>query len=150
MLFRSEYWGRISFLKAGVVFSQLITTVSPRYADEIQTPEYGFGFDGILGARSHDLVGILNGIDYDRWDPSRDPHLPVPFDASNLAGKAAAKRQLLERMGLPATPEALERPVVGLISRLVDQKGFDLLADLSDELPRLDASFVMLDRKSTL
>jgi starch synthase len=139
-----EYWDRISFLKAGLVFSQLITTVSPRYAEEIQTREYGFGFDGILRERSAQLVGILNGIDYDRWNPARDPHLPEPFDASNLAGKAAAKRRLLERTGLPVTPESLRRPLVGLISRLVDQKGFDLLADLSDELPRLDATFVML------
>ncbi len=139
-----EFWGRVSFLKGGIVFSRLITTVSPRYAREIQTPEYGFGFDGILRERAADLVGILNGIDYDQWDPARDPHLPVPFDASNLAGKAAAKRRLLERAGLPVTAVTLDRPVVGLISRLVDQKGFDLLEELSDELPRLDASFVLL------
>ncbi|HXH25816.1 MAG TPA: glycogen/starch synthase, partial [Vicinamibacterales bacterium] len=106
-----EYWGQISFLKAGIVFSRIVTTVSPRYAQEIQTPEYGFGFDGILRARAADLVGILNGIDYDEWDPQRDPHLPQPYSASNLAGKAAAKRQLLERYGLPAGPEALERPL---------------------------------------
>jgi len=139
-----EFWGRISFLKGGVVFSRLITTVSPRYAQEIQTPEYGFGFDGILRERAADLVGILNGIDYDQWDPARDPHLPVAFDASNLAGKAAAKKLLLERAGLPVTAVTLDRPIVGLISRLVDQKGFDLLEELSDELPRLDASFVLL------
>src|SRR5436190_13677774 len=95
-----EFWGRISFLKGGIVFSDLSTTVSPRYAQEIQTPEYGFGFDGILRERDADLVGILNGIDYDHWDPARDPHLPVPFEASNLAGKAAAKKQLLARAGL--------------------------------------------------
>ena len=139
-----EFWGRISLLKGGIVFSRLITTVSPRYAKEIQTPEYGFGFDGILRERAADLVGILNGIDYDQWDPARDPHLPVPFDASNLAGKAAAKKYLLERAGLPVTAVTIDRPVVGLISRLVDQKGFDLLEELSDELPRLDASFVLL------
>ena len=139
-----EYWGRISYLKGGIMFSRMITTVSPRYAREIQTPEFGFGFDGILRERAADLVGILNGIDYDQWDPARDPHLPVPFDASNLAGKAAAKKLLLERAGLPVTAVTLDRPVVGLISRLVDQKGFDLLEELSDELPRLDASFVLL------
>ena len=139
-----EFWGRISFLKGGIVFSRLVTTVSPRYATEIQTPEYGFGFDGILRERAADLVGILNGIDYDQWDPARDAHLPVPFDASNLAGKAAAKKRLLERAGLPVTAVTLDRPLVGLVSRLVDQKGFDLLEELSDELPRLDASFVLL------
>ena len=139
-----EYWGRISFLKGGIVFSRLVTTVSPQYAREIQTPAYGFGFDGILRSRSADLVGIRNGIDYDQWDPARDPHLPEPFDASRLDGKVAAKRMVLEMFGLPADEKALRRPLVGMISRLVDQKGFDLLAELSDELPRLDASFVLL------
>ena len=139
-----EFWNRISFLKGGIVFSQVITTVSPRYAQEIQAPEYGFGFDGILRAKASDLVGILNGIDYDQWDPARDPHLPEPYSASKLEGRAAAKHKLIERMGLPMTPETFDRPLIGLISRLVDQKGFDLLAALSDELPRLDASIVLL------
>lgn len=139
-----EYWGRISLLKAGVVFSRLITTVSPRYAEEIQTPEFGFGFDGILRERSQDLVGILNGIDYDHWNPARDPHLPEPYSASNLAGKQAAKRALLEAFQVPVTAAALAQPVVGLASRMVDQKGFDLLAGLADELPRLGAIFVLL------
>ncbi|MBI3048760.1 MAG: glycogen synthase GlgA [Acidobacteria bacterium] len=139
-----EYWGRISFLKAGIVFSSRITTVSPQYAREIQTPEFGFGFDGILRSRSADLIGILNGIDYDEWDPARDPCLPVPYGASRLDGKDAAKRLVLELVGLPADDEDRRRPLVGMISRLVDQKGFDLLAELGDELPRLDASFVLL------
>jgi starch synthase len=137
-----EYYGRISYLKGGLMFSDRLTTVSPQYAKEIQTPEFGFGFDGILRYRSGDLVGILNGIDYDRWDPQRDPHLPAPYSASNLDGKDAAKIALLERVGLP--PDAIERPLVGLISRLVDQKGFDLLEALAHELPRLNASFVLL------
>jgi starch synthase len=140
----AEYWGRISFLKAGIVFSRLITTVSPRYATEIQTPELGFGFDGILRHRAADLVGILNGIDYDQWDPANDPHLPVPFSASKLEGKEAAKRRVLEIYGLPATAEVTRRPLIGLISRLVDQKGFDLLATIADDLPRLPATFVLL------
>jgi starch synthase len=139
-----EFYGRISFLKGGLMFSDLLTTVSPRYAEEIQTPQYGFGFDGILRYRAADLVGILNGIDYDQWDPARDPHLPEPYDAENLAGKAAAKRALLERVGLPVDDESTARPLVGLISRLVDQKGFDLLEGLAHELPRLGASFVLL------
>jgi starch synthase len=139
-----EYWGRISLLKAGVVFSRLMTTVSPQYAKEIQTPDFGFGFDGILRQRSADLSGILNGIDYDQWDPARDANLPVPFGASNLEGKAAAKRRVLEAYGLPQTDQVLARPLVGMISRMVDQKGFDLLADLSDELPRMGATFVLI------
>jgi starch synthase len=121
-----------------------VTTVSPRYAAEIQTPEFGFGFDGLLRQRAADLVGILNGIDYDEWDPARDPALPEPFTASTLAGKAAAKRRVLETFGLPTTDEALRRPLVAMVSRLVDQKGYDLVAGIADELPRLDATFVLL------
>jgi len=139
-----EYWGRMSFLKAGIVFSEVVTTVSPRYAAEIQTPALGFGFDGILRERSADLVGILNGIDYDEWDPERDLNLPVPFGASKMAGKATAKRRVLEAFGLPRTLEARRRPLVGMISRMVDQKGFDLLGELADVLPTLPASFVLL------
>ena len=139
-----EFWGRISYLKAGLLFSRILTTVSPRYAREIQTPEYGCGFDGILRYRAADLVGILNGIDYNRWNPRHDPHLPAPYDASKLEGKALAKRALLAEFGFGDDPALLKRPIVGMISRLVDQKGFDLVADLADELPRLDATFVML------
>ena len=139
-----EYWGRISYLKAGLMFSRLITTVSPRYAQEIQTPELGFGFDGILRYRSADVVGILNGIDYDEWDPARDPHIPEPYDAHNLSTKRTAKRALLERFSIVADDAAMARPLIGLVSRLVDQKGFDLLASIADELVRLDAAFVLL------
>jgi starch synthase len=139
-----EYWGRISFLKAGVNFARTITTVSPRYAAEIQTPDYGFGFDGIVSNRRDDLVGILNGIDYDRWDPARDPHLPRPFDAGTLAAKAESKRAVLEAHGLPVTAESMARPLVAMISRMVDQKGLDLIAVVADELPRLDATFVVM------
>ena len=139
-----EFWNRISLLKGGIVFSRRITTVSPRYAQEIQTPDYGCGLDGVLRGRVGDLVGIRNGIDYDQWDPARDPYLPEPFDASRLAGKAAAKRMVLDTFGLPADGKSRRRPLVGMISRMVDQKGFDLLAELGDELPRLDASFVLL------
>jgi starch synthase len=139
-----EFWGRISFLKGGIVFSRLITTVSPQYAQEIQTPAFGFGFDGILRQRSSDLIGILNGIDYDQWDPCRDPYLPVPYDATHLDGKYAAKRLVLETFGLPTDDEVLQRPLVAMISRLVDQKGFDLVAEIAEKLPSLGASFVLL------
>ena len=139
-----EYWGRISFLKGGVVFSRLLTTVSPRYAQEIQTAPFGFGFDGILRGRAADLIGILNGIDYDQWDPCRDRYLPVPYDAAHLEGKDAAKRLVLESFGLPAGAEGLRRPLVAMISRLVDQKGFDLVAQIAGELPLLGVAFVLL------
>ena len=139
-----EFWGRISYLKGGIVYSRMITTVSPRYAQEIQTAEFGCGFDGILRQRAADLVGILNGIDYDQWDPARDPHLPAPYTASKLSGKQEAKRAVLAEYGFPATAETLARPLVAMISRLVDQKGFDLVAELADELPRLDATVILL------
>jgi starch synthase len=139
-----EFWGRVSFLKAGLRFSRVITTVSPRYAAEIQTPEYGCGFDGLLRERAADVVGILNGIDDERWDPSRDPYLPHAFSAAALEGKAVAKRHLLERYGMAVTDESLRRPLIGVVSRLVAQKGFDLVAGLAEELPRLPASFVVL------
>jgi starch synthase len=141
---RLEFWGRISFLKGGITDADFVTTVSPRYAEEIQTPDAGFGFDGIIRARRDRLVGILNGIDTREWDPSRDPLLPVPFNAEDLFGKSAAKLEVLNRYGLPADAAALRRPLVGMVSRMVDQKGLDLIAALSSELPRLDATFAIL------
>jgi len=139
-----EFWGKLSFLKAGINFSEIITTVSPRYAQEIQTPEFGFGFDGILGRRRKQVCGILNGIDVAVWDPERDPYLPKPYGPETLSEKVASKRALLETLGLPLTETVLARPVVGLVSRMVDQKGFDLLAALGDRLLGLDATFVLL------
>ncbi len=141
---RLEFWSRISFLKGGIVDSRVITTVSRTYAQEIQTPEFGFGFDGILRARSADVVGILNGIDTRAWDPASDAHLPEPFDAHHLEAKRASKRAVLARYGLPVDPAALARPMVGMISRMVDQKGLDLIEAVSGELPALDATFVVL------
>jgi len=137
---RMEYWSRISFLKGGINDATLLTTVSPRYAEEIQTLQLGFGFDGILRARRADLVGILNGIDTREWDPARDRFIPQPYSADDLSGKAAAKAALLQRYGLPADADALKRPLVGMVSRMVDQKGFDLIAELGDDLLGLDAS----------
>ena len=139
-----EFWGRISFMKGGINHAEIITTVSPRYAREIQTPEFGAGFDGILRRRSADLVGILNGIDVDEWDPARDRALPQPYSAADLSGKEAAKRELLRRYRLPDDEEAMARPLVGIVSRMVDQKGFDLIAAATADLVSLDASFVML------
>ncbi|MDP1569006.1 MAG: glycogen synthase GlgA [Vicinamibacterales bacterium] len=139
-----EFWDRLSFLKAGINLADHVTTVSPRYAEEIQTPEFGYGFEGVIHARRAALSGILNGIDTARWDPAADPHLPAPFTADDLSGKAAAKRRLLEVFGLPVDEASLARPVVGIVSRLVDQKGFDLVAALAGELPSLDATFVVL------
>jgi len=139
-----EFWGHISLLKAGLNFSDLITTVSRRHAKEIVTPEYGFGFEGILQRRKDRLVGVLNGIDQDVWNPETDPYLPEPYSASDLRGKATAKRVLLETMGLPTDEAALARPIIGMVSRLVDQKGFDLLERAAGDLLRFDVSYVLL------
>lgn len=139
-----EYWGQVSLLKAGINFSEKITTVSRRYAEEILTPEFAFGFEGILAARRADLVGILNGIDTETWDPSRDPHIPAPYSAANLAGKRAAKQALLQAYGLPSDEAALRVPLVGMVSRMVEQKGLDLIAAAASELPHLGARFVIL------
>jgi starch synthase len=141
---RLEYWGGISFMKGGINAADVITTVSHRYAEEIQTPEYGFGFDGILRARRADLVGILNGIDAHEWNPASDPFLPAPFDARDLSGKRKAKIALLQRYGLPTDEPTLARPLIGMVSRMVDQKGFDLIAALEGDLPRIEATFVVL------
>ena len=143
-----EYWGNISLLKGGVNFSEAITTVSPSYAREILTPELGFGFDGALRRRSGDLVGILNGIDTDRWNPETDQFAPH-FSASNLDGKRDAKRALLETVGLAADATSLERPLIGLISRLTDQKGFDLIAAALEPLMALGAAWVLLGSGQT-
>jgi starch synthase len=141
---RLEYWGRLSFLKGGINDADLLTTVSPTYAREIQTPEFGFGFEGILRNRHADLFGILNGIDTDRWDPRHDACLPRPYDARDLSGKVAAKAEILARYRLATDDAAMRRPLIGMISRMVDQKGLDLIAALADTLPRLDATFVVL------
>ncbi len=139
-----EFWGGISLLKGGVRYSDVVTTVSPRYSREILSPEYGFGFEGVVGQRGDELVGILNGIDLERWNPAADPHIPEPYSAERLGGKLAAKRELLRRFRLPADPGGLTRPVIGMVSRLVDQKGFDLLAELGDRLADLGATIVLL------
>lgn len=135
-----EFWLHLSLLKGGIMFADLVTTVSPRYAQELMTREFAFGFEGILQHRSVDLMGILNGIDADVWNPASDRHLPQSYGAETLAGKGAAKRALLQAYGLPAN----DRPVVAMISRMVDQKGLDLIASISEQLPHLGASFVIL------
>ncbi|HWG03675.1 MAG TPA: glycogen synthase GlgA, partial [Beijerinckiaceae bacterium] len=139
-----EFWGRISFLKGGINHADAITTVSPTYAGEIQTPDLGFGFDGILRRRAADLSGILNGIDTTEWDPANDRFLPAAYEAVHLDGKAVAKAALLAHYGLPADGITMARPIVAMISRMVDQKGFDLIAALAGDLTRLDATFVVL------
>ncbi|MEJ2059053.1 MAG: glycogen synthase GlgA [Gammaproteobacteria bacterium] len=126
-----EFFGKLSFIKGGLVYADRITTVSPTYAQEIRTPSYGYGLEGLLLYRGDDLVGIMNGIDPAIWDPAHDRHLKRTYDASDLAGKAANKRALQAECGLP---EAEQSPLVGHIGRLVEQKGIDLTLAA---LPRL-------------
>lgn len=137
-----EFWGQVNYLKAGIVFADALTTVSPKYAEEIQTPEYGFGLDGLLTDRRADLTGIINGVDYERWNPASDPAIAAPFSARNLAGKRACKQALLQEMGLPAA--AIDRPLLGIVSRFAGQKGFDLLGEIAPELFRRDVCLVAL------
>jgi starch synthase len=139
-----EFHGRVSYLKSGINFSERITTVSPTYAREVLTPAMGFGFEGILARRSDDLVGILNGIDTERWNPSTDQFVRAHYTADDLSGKREAKRQLLERTSLDVSEEGLRRPLIGLVSRMTDQKGFDLIAAALEDLMALDAAWVML------
>jgi starch synthase len=136
-----EFYGRISFLKAGIYYADLITTVSPGYAREIQMPELGFGLDGLLRSRAADLVGIMNGIDTGVWDPARDPLIAQRYDAEWLERKAPNKAALQRAFGLPATAGA---PLLGMATRLVPQKGADLVLAVADDLVRAGAQLAVL------
>jgi starch synthase len=137
-----EYFGKVNVLKGGIVYSDALSTVSKAYAREIQTPEYGQGMDGLLASRSAVLTGILNGADYSEWNPETDRHIAANYSSRQLAGKHACKRALLAEFGLPS--EALERPLVGMVSRLDRQKGFDLIEEAAGALAREDLSLVVL------
>jgi starch synthase len=136
-----EFYGAASALKSGLVFSDAVSTVSPKYAQEIQTPEFGERFDGLLRARAADLFGILNGVDYDEWDPATDKFIAAHFSPADLRGKRECKRDLLKAFNLP---EELDRPLVGCISRLSDQKGFDLILDVAGQMLDRNVAFVLL------
>jgi starch synthase len=137
-----EFWERINLMKSGIVYADMINTVSQKYSEEIQTPEYGCGLEGILKKRRGDLCGILNGVDYQDWDPSHDPHLIRTYRLEDLSGKRECKRDVLKVFELPSSLE--NRPLFGMISRLADQKGFDLLVDIAEELFSLDIGFILL------
>jgi starch synthase len=137
-----EFYGRVNFLKAGIVYADLINTVSRRYSQEIQTPEFGAGLDGILRYRSRDLYGIVNGIDDREWNPATDRLIAARYSDKDLAGKRVCKRDLLATFRLPA--DLLHTPLVGLISRLVDQKGLDLVQQAFHRMLALDLGVVVL------
>jgi len=143
-----EFYGNVNLLKAGLVYSDFLTTVSRKYAQEIQTPEFGYGLDGVARSRADRLVGILNGVDYALWNPEKDKLIAMKYSAKDLSGKQVCKQALLESFALP--PENLARPVIGIVSRFADQKGFDLIAERAHELMQEDLVFVVLgagDRK---
>ncbi len=137
-----EFWGKLNFLKGAIYAADVINTVSENYSQEIQTEELGCGLDGVLRDRRGDLFGILNGTDYFEWDPRTDPYITAHYNPESLEGKVSCKRDLLETLGLP--DELMTRPVVGMITRLADQKGLDLVAECIDEMLALDVGFVLL------
>jgi len=137
-----EFFGQVSYIKAGIQFADALSTVSPTYAREIQTPEYGFGLDGCLRDRAGVLTGILNGVDYADWNPHSDRLIPAHYTSEDLSGKQECKRQLLAEFGLP--PQAMDRPLIGIVSRLTRQKGADLLAEIASQLLAEDVYLVAL------
>src|SRR6202790_4158824 len=137
-----EFYGSVNFLKGGLVYSDYLTTVSKRYAQEIQTPEFGYGLDGVVRRRADRMVGILNGVDYSAWSPDKDKFIPMKYSAKDLSGKQVCKQALLELFGI--VQEHAARPVIGIVSRFADQKGFDLIAEKALELMKEDVSLVVL------
>lgn len=137
-----EYYNQFSFLKTGLMYSDAITTVSENYANEIATThEYGMGFEGILKKRKKDLYGLLNGVDYTVWNPERDSLIPFRYSSKELPLKRENKKSLCKHFGLEYSPEV---PIIGIISRLTDQKGFDLIQKIMPELMKEDVQFVLL------
>lgn len=135
-----EFWGKINFLKGGLVFADAINTVSQRYSQEMQTSEFGYGLEGVLKERTRALYGIINGVDYTYWNPSKDKLIPANYNISDLKGKAQCKKALQDKIGFPQ----LKVPLLGMITRLTVQKGIDLLVDIFDDLMKLDLQLVIL------
>lgn len=136
-----EFYGRLSFLKGGIVWADAVTTVSPTYAREIQTPEFGFGFEGLLRSRAYKLTGILNGVDYAEWDPATDRFLPANYSPGDLSGKQISKQMLLGTLALPPDPD---RPLIGIVSRFAYQKGMDFIGDISPQLAGENVALAVL------
>jgi starch synthase len=137
-----EFWGKVNFLKGGIIFADHLTTVSPTYAKEIQTPEFGYGLEGVLKDQAAKLIGILNGVDYAQWNPEDDPYLEAHYTADTLTGKLTCKKELLRHCQL--RDELAERPLLGVISRLAGQKGVDILCKVVDRLIASGAGLVVL------
>jgi starch synthase len=136
-----EQDGGVSFMKTGIAFSDIINTVSNKYSHEILTPEFGAGLETVLNSRKEDLFGILNGVDYDVWNPRTDIHLPYRYSAEELSGKLQNKKFLLDHFDLPYNNNI---PLIGIVSRMVVQKGFDIFAEAISDLMNLDAQWIIL------
>jgi len=139
---RMEFFGKVSYIKGGIEFADALNTVSPTYAREIQTPEYGFGLDGALRARSPVLSGILNGVDYREWSPEVDRLIPAQYSVSDLSGKQVCKQHLLREFGLPDS--AMVRPLIGIVSRFTPQKGTKLVPEIASSLVAEDVYLVAI------
>jgi starch synthase len=138
-----EFFGRVNFMKGGILYSDALNTVSKAYAREIQTPEFGWGLDGLLRERSSALSGILNGADYTMWNPETDACIAAHYSSRDLSGKRICKQALLREFDLPVN-RLDERPLMGIVSRLTDQKGFDLIVSVAEDLLKQDAAFAVL------
>ncbi len=136
-----EFYNHINYMKSGILYSDIITTVSPTYAKEIQTPEFGFGLDGVLRKRSKDLYGILNGVDYSVWHPWRDKFIPFKYNKKLFHRKVKNKIAVQKELGLEINPE---KPLIVMVSRLIDQKGIDLITPVFDMIINLGAQIVIL------
>ncbi|MEW5766635.1 MAG: glycogen synthase GlgA [bacterium] len=136
-----EFYGKLNFMKGGLLYADSLNTVSKKYAEEIQTEEYGCGLEGVLRYRRDELYGVLNGIDYTEWDPAKDKFIARPFERGNFEGKEEDKKALLAEVGLPYKKNV---PLIGIVSRLAAQKGFDILAEVIDDLMEEDLQIVLL------
>jgi starch synthase len=137
-----EFFGNVNFLKGGLIYADYLTTVSKKYAQEIQTSEFGFGLEGVIRSRADRLVGILNGVDYTVWSPDKDALIPMKYTAKNLVGKRDCKLALMEELQL--LKDNPNRPVLGMVSRFADQKGFDLIAQVAHDLMQEDILLAVL------
>lgn len=140
-MYALEFYGKLNFMKSGILYSDAISTVSKKYSREILTPEYGYGLEGLLKTRENDLYGILNGADYDNWSPEKDTLIPVNYGPDTIEKKTECKKALLKqyKMNLPVTS-----PLLGYVGRLAEQKGIDLMADILEKVVKLGAGFVLL------
>ena len=136
-----EFWGHVCFAKAGLVYADVINTVSETYAVEIQKEEFGYGLEGLIKARNVDVYGIVNGVDYDTWNPAKDKHLATKYSITNLRGKASNKAVLRKVSNLPQKKDV---PIIGIVTRMADQKGFDILTEAMHKIMELPVQIVLL------